>query len=194
MAVVGARAGGGSLNLELHAILCIDQTLTVTVHGGVVHRAQVDPKAELVGGEILGQGHVGPAVSRWLEVTGEFLPHVAAADALVVDPVGHAVDRNLHLGDVGVEVVFSVPGAGCVGVDEQQQDALERPALGVDPQIQPGVRASRDGHHPFAHDEVVRELLAGLIRAQRLVGQGLASNDLVLHLDVFQLVPELAAV
>ena len=44
-------------------------------------------------------------------MTGEFLPHVAAADALVVHPVGHAVDRNFNLGDVGVEVVFGVLGA-----------------------------------------------------------------------------------
>ena len=122
-------------------------------------------------------------------VTRELFPHVAAADTLVVDPVGHAVDRNLHLGDVGVEVGFSVPAAGCVGVDAQQQDALERPALGVDPQVQPSVRASRNGHHPLAHYKVVRELLAAAVRAHRLVGQGFAPNDLVLHLDVFQLVP-----
>ena len=194
MAVGGARAGGGSLNLELHAVLCIDQPLPVAVHGGVSHGPQVDPEAELVGGEILGQGHVGTAIHGRLEVTGQFIPHVAAANALVVDPVGHAVDRNLHFGDVGVEVVFSVPGAGCVGVDEQQQDTLERPALGVNPPVQPGVRASRDGNHPFAHDKVVRELLAVLIRAERLVGQGFALNDLVFHLDVLQLVPKLAAV
>ena len=75
----------------------------------------------------------------WVEVTREFIPHVAAAVALVVDPVGHAVDRNLHLGDVGVEVVFSVPATGLVRIDEQQQDALERPALWVHPNGQPGV-------------------------------------------------------
>ena len=105
------------------------------MHGGVSHGAQVDPEAELVAGEILGQGHVGPAVHGRLEVTREFLPHVAAADALIVNPVGHAVDRNLHLGDVGVEVLFRVPGTGCVGVDKQKQDAFERPALGVHPKV-----------------------------------------------------------
>ena len=194
MAVCGARAGGGPFNLELHAILCIDQPLTVAVHGGVSHGAQVDPETKLVGGEILGQGHVGPAASVWVEVTGEFLPHVAAAYALVVHPVGHAVDRNFNLGNVGVEVVFRIPGTSCVGVDKQKQNTLERPALGVHPQVQPGVRASCDGRHPFAHDKVVRELLAAVVRTQCLVGQGLASNDLILHLDVFQLVPELAGV
>ena len=125
---------------------------------------------------------------------GEFLPHVAAADALVVHPVGHAVDRNVNSGDVGIEVVFRVPGTGCVGVDEQKQDALERPVLWVHPQVEVGVRASRDGHHHLAHDEVVRELLAAGICALRLVGQGLAANNLVLQLDVFQLVPELRGV
>ena len=164
------------------------------MHGGVGHGAQVDPEAELVGGEILGQGHVGPAASVWVEVTGEFLPHVAAADTLVVHPVGHAVDRNFNLGDVGVKVVFRVPGTGCIGVDEQQQDTLERPALWINPQVEAGVRASGDGNHPLAHDKVVRELLAAVVGTQCLVGQDLASNDLLLHLDVFQLVPELAGV
>ena len=164
------------------------------MHGGVGHGAQVDPEAELVGGEILGQGHVGPAATVWVEVTGELIPHVFAADALVVHPIGHAVDRNFNLGYVGVEVAFRVPDTCCVGVDEQKQDALERPALWVYPKVEAGVRASFDGHHLFTHDEVVRELLATAVRAERLVGQGLASNDLVLQLDVFQLVPELAGV
>ena len=88
------------------------------MHGGVGHGAQVDPEAELVGSEILGQGHIGPTISRWLEVTGLFLPHVAATDAFVVHPIGHAVDRHLHFSYVGIEVVFSVPGSSCVGVDE----------------------------------------------------------------------------
>ena len=105
------------------------------MHGGVGHGPQVDPEAELVGCEILGQGHVGPAISGRLEVTGEFLPHVAAADVLVVNPVGHAVDRNFNIGDAGVEVVFRIPGTGCVVVDEQKQDTLERPALWVHPKV-----------------------------------------------------------
>ena len=194
VAVCVSRAGGDPFDLELHTVLCIDQPLAVAVHGGVGHGAQVDPEAELVGGEILGQCHVGPAATVWVEVTGQFIPHVSATDALVVHPVGHAVDRNLHFGDVGVEVAFRVPGTGCVGIDEQKQDAFERLALGVYPKIQAGVRASCDGHHPLAHDKVVGELLAAGICAHRLVGQGLAANDLVLQLDVFQLVPELAGV
>ena len=204
VAVGGARAGGGPFDLELHAVLCINQPLAVAVHSGVGHGAQVDPEAELVGGEILGQGHVGPASSMCLpplvrvplrfEVTGQFIPHVCAGDALVVHPVGNLVDRNLHLSYVGVEVVFSVPGPGCEGVDEEEQDALERPALWVHPKVEAGVRASRDRNYLFAHGEVVRELLATAVRAHRLVGQGLTSYELVLHLEVFQLVHELAGV
>ena len=206
MAVGGARAGSGTLDLELHAVLGVDQPLPVAVHGGVSHGPQVDPEAELVAREILGQGHVGPApsprpgpralvrVPLRVEVTSEFLPHVAAAYALIVHPVGHAVHRNLHLGDVGVEEVLSVPGAGRVRVDEQQQDALERPALWVHPQVQPCVRPSGDGYHSLAHDEIVRELLAAVVRAQGLVGQGLASDNLVLQLDILQLIPELASI
>ena len=201
MAVGGARAGSGALDFKLHAVLCIDQPMPVAVHGGVSHGAQVDPEAELVAGEILGQGHVGPAtrasprsivgVPLRLEVTSEFLPHVAAADSLVVHPVGHAVSRNLHLGNVGLEEVLSDPGTGRVGVDEQQQNSLERPALKVHPQVQPGVRPSGDWHHPLAHDEVVRELFAASVRTQGLVGQGLASDDLVLQLNVSSLYPSL---
>ena len=194
MAVCVSRAGGSPFDLELHTVLCIDQPLAIAVHGGVGHGPQVDPEAELVASEILGQGHVGPAATVWVEVTGQFISHVFAADALVVHPVGHAVDRNLHFGDVGVEVAFRVPGTGCVGINEEEQDALERPALWVHPKIQAGVRASGDGHHPLAHDKVVRELLATAVRAHCLVGQGFASNDLVLQLDVFQLVPELGGV
>ena len=194
MAVCGSRTGGCSLNLELHTVLCIDQPLAIAVHGGVGHGAKVDPEAELVGGEILSERHVGQAATVWVEVTGQFIPHVFAADALVVHPVGHAVDCNFNLSYVGVEVAFRVPGTGCVGIDEQQEDTLERPALWVHPKIQAGVRATGDGHHPLSHDEVVGELLATAVRAERLVSQELASYYLVLQLDVFQLVPELAGV
>ena len=92
----------------------------------------------------------------------------------------------------GLKVVFRVPGPWIVGVDEQKQEALERPALGVHPNGEVGVRASCDGNHPFTHDEVVRELLATVVRAHRLISQSLTSNDLVFKLDVFQLVPSLA--
>ena len=111
----------------------------------------------------------------WVEVTGELIPHVFATDALVVHPIGHAVDRNFNISYVGVKVVFRVPSPCCVGVDEQKQDSLERLALGVHPKVEAGVRASCDGHHHFTHDEVVRELLATAVRAERLVGQSLAS-------------------
>ena len=194
MAVCGSQTGGCSLDLELHAILCIDQPLAVSVHGGVGHGAKVDPEAELVGGEILSERHVGPAATVWVEVTGQFIPHVFTADALVVYPVGHAVDRNFNLSYVGVEVAFRVPGTRRVGVDEEEQDTLERPALWVHPKIQAGVRTSGDGHHPLSHDKVVREPLAAGVRAHCLVGQGHASYYLVLQLDVFQLVPELVGV
>ena len=90
--------------------------------------------------------------------------------------------------------MFRVPSPCCVGVDEQKQEALERPALGVHPNGEVGVRASCDGNHLFTHDEVVRKLLATVVRARRLVSQSLASNDLVFKLDVFQLVPELGGV
>ena len=60
----GARAGGRSFDLELHSVLCIDQPMTVAVHGGVGKGVQVDPEAELVGGEILGQCHVGQITIR----------------------------------------------------------------------------------------------------------------------------------
>ena len=163
---------------------------------------QVDPEVELVAREILGQGHVGPTASGCVrapcacvrvrvEVTGEFIPHVAATDAIVVNPVGNPVDCDLHFGDVRVEIAFRVPGAISVGVDEQQEDALERPALWVNPKVNPGVRAQYNGNHPLVHDEVVGELLAAGVRAGGLVGQSLAPYYLVLQLDVFQLVPEL---
>ena len=130
----------------------------------------------------------------WFEVTGDLIPHVFATDALVVHPTGHTVDRNFNLSYVGVKVVFRVPRPCCVGVDEQKQEALERPALGVHPNGEVGVRVSCDGNHPFTHDEVVRELLATVVRARRLVSQSLASNDLVFKLDVLQLIPELGGV
>ena len=129
VAVGGSRAGDSPFDLKLHTVLCINQPLAVAVHGGVRHGAQVDPEAELVG-EILGQGHVGPAASVWLpplvrvplrlEVTGQLIPHVFVGDALVVHPVGNPVDRNLHLSYAGVEVTFRVPGTGCVGVDAEE--------------------------------------------------------------------------
>ena len=178
----------------MHPVLCIDQPLTAAVHGGVGHGAQVDPEAELVVGEILGQRHVGPTISRWFEVAGYFLPHIAAADAIIVHPAGNTVDRNLYFSYVGIEVVFRVPGPCCEGVNKEEQDALERPALGVHHQVEVGVQVSFDGNHLFVHDEVIRELLATSIGAHHLGGQGLASYDLVLQLDVLQLVPQLGAI
>ena len=194
MAVCNARSGGFSIDLELHPVLRIDHPLAVAVHGGIGHGAQVNPETELVVGKILGQRHVGPTISRGFEVAGEFLPHVAAAEALVVHPVRYAIDRHLHFSYVGIEVVFRVPSPDCVGVNEKEQETLERYALGVYPQVEVGVRASCDGSHLFAHDEVVRELLATSIGAHCLGGQGLTSYDLVLQLDVFQFVPELSAI
>ena len=41
----------------------------------------------------------GPTARVRVEVTGEFIPHVSAADALVVDSVGDPVDGDLHFGD-----------------------------------------------------------------------------------------------
>ena len=174
------------------------------MQGGVGHGPKVDPEAKLVGSEILGQGHVRPpaigclpslvCVPSWVEVTGEFIPHVSAADALVVDPVGGPVDGNIHFGDVWVEIAFGVPGARIVGVDEQQEDTLERPALWVYPKVNPGVAVPCNGNHLGAHDEVVGELLAAGVNAGGLVGQTLAPDSLVLQLDVFQLVHELACV
>ena len=120
------------------------------------------------------------------------MPHVAAAKALVVHPVGYAVDR--HFSYVGVEVLFRVPGPGCVGVNEEKQDALERPALGVHPQVEVGVRASCDGNHLFAHDEVVANSLP---LAYVLIASSARSLLLITsysHMDVFQLVPELGAI
>ena len=164
------------------------------MQGGVRHGPQVDPEAELVASEILGQVHVGPAARARSEVTGEFIPHVGATDALVVNPVGNAVGCDLHFGDVGVEIVFGVPGARRVGVDEQQEDSLERPALWVHPNVQPSVSAFVNWNNTIAHDEVVGELLATSVSAGCLVGQLLTSYRLVLQLDVFQLVHELAGV
>ena len=117
------------------------------MHGGVGHGAQVDPEAELVGGEILGQRHVGRAATVRFEVTGDLIPHVFATDAIVIHPTGHPVDRNPHFSYVGVKVVFRVPSPWIVGVDEQKQDALERPALGVHPNSEVGGRVSCNGHH-----------------------------------------------
>ena len=175
------------------------------MQGGVGHGPQVDPETELVASEILGQVHVGPAAigcvrapcacmpSR-VEVTGEFIPHVAATDPLVVDPVGDPVDCDLHFGDIRVEIAFGIPGARHEGVDEQQENALERSALWVHPKVNPGVAAPGNGDHPVAHDEVVGELLAVGVRAGGLVGQTFAPYRRVLQLDVFQLVHELVCV
>ena len=174
------------------------------MQSGVDHGPQVNPEAKLVGSEILGQGHVGPPAVGCLpslvcmpsrvEVTGEFIPHVSAINPLVVDPVGDPVDGDLHFGDVWVEIAFGVPSACHEGVDEQQEDALERPALWVYPKVQPGVAALCNGDHPVAHDEVVGELLAAGVNAGGLVGQTLAPDRLVLQLDVFQLVHELVCI
>ena len=175
------------------------------MQGGVGHGPQVDPETELVASEILGQVHVGPTATGCVrapcasmpsrvKVTGEFIPHVCDTNPLVVDPVGDTVDCDLHFGDIRVEIVLGVPGARHEGVDEQQEDALERPALWVHPKVQPGIRAPDNGNHPVAHDEVVGELLAAGVNAGRLVGQTLAPDRLVLQLDVFQLVHELVCI
>ena len=63
-------------------------------------------------------------------------------DAIVVNPVWDAVDCNLNIGDVRVEVVFRISGTRCIGYDEEQKDALEGSALRIYQQIQISVCAS----------------------------------------------------
>ena len=150
-------------------------------------------RAKLAACEIFGQIHVGPAALRFrLKEAGHLLPHVGATDALVVDPVGDPVDCDLHFGDVGIEIIFGIPGSRCIGGDEQQEDALEWPALWVHPNVQPTVSAFVNWNYPISHYVVVGELLAISVSACGLVGQTLTSYRLVLQLDVFQLVHELA--
>ena len=196
VAVCLSRARGVSFDLELHAILCVDEPLAVAVQGCARNGSQIDEEAELVAREIFGQVHVGPAVraSFWLEETADLPPHFGATDALVVDPVGNPVDCDLHFGDVRVKIVFGIPGARHEGVDEQQEDALEGPAQWVHPNVQPSVIALVNWNHPVSHCKVVGELLAVGVCACRLVGQTLTPYRLVLQLHVFQLVHELACV
>ena len=68
-----------------------------------------------------------------------FIPHFFTFDAFVVNPAGHTADRNVDIGDVGVKVVFRVPSPWIVGGNEQKQNTLERPALGVHLQVEAGV-------------------------------------------------------
>ena len=63
-------------------------------------------------------------------------------DAIVENPVWDAVDGNLDIGHVGIEVAFSVPGTRCVGNDEQQKDILEGSALWIHHKMQISVCAS----------------------------------------------------
>ena len=46
------------------------------------------------------------------------MPHVMPFDTIVVNPVWDAVDGNLDIGDVRVEVIFRVPSPRCIGDDE----------------------------------------------------------------------------
>ena len=46
------------------------------------------------------------------------MPHVMPFDAIVVNRVWDAVDGNLDISDVRIEVAFSVPGTRCVRYDE----------------------------------------------------------------------------
>ena len=87
VAVCLSRVGGVSFDLELHAILCVDEPLAVAVQGCVRHGPQVDEEAKLAACEIFGQIHVGPAVrARTVnpgarvrsEEAGHLLPNVGA--------------------------------------------------------------------------------------------------------------------
>ena len=84
------------------------------MQGCVGHGPQVDPETELVVRQILGQGHVWPAVgatSLFAFCPKEpvcLAPHVDAFDSLVVNPVWDAVDCYMHFGDVWILVVFRV--------------------------------------------------------------------------------------
>ena len=110
-------------------------------------------------------------------------------DAIVLNPVWDAVDGNL-----GIEVVFSVPGTSCVGYDELQKGALEGSALRTYQQIQISVCACIECDCFFQHDLVVCEPLAMRVGSSCLISELLASDSFVLKLNVFQLVHKLACI
>ena len=68
--------------------------------------------------EYLGQIHVGSATTVCSKEPAYLIPHVDASDALVVNPVWGAVYSDTYFSNVGIKVVFRVPGAYCVGYDE----------------------------------------------------------------------------
>lgn len=66
-----------------------------------------------------------------LKVPDDLPPQILCLDAVVVDLVGRAVRSDVHFGDVSVNVFFRVSGAGGLGFDKEQKNALECPALRV---------------------------------------------------------------
>ena len=119
------------------------------------------------------------------EVSADLRPNVLAFDAVVVQHVGRAVDRDAEFLQVGEDVFFRISCAHGVGLDEQEQDALQRPPLRADFDVDPRFCV-------FFYHVVIEKLSATFVIHARLVGQHLASYHFILELDVGQLAFQLS--
>ena len=96
------------------------------------HGAQIDHKPELVVGAELLKSHELGLVFFFHEEAADLRPNVFAFDVVVVQHVGRAVDRDSDFLDVREDEFLRISSAPCIGLDEQEQDALHRPPLSVD--------------------------------------------------------------
>ena len=58
------------------------------------------------------------------EKAADFLPNVLAVEAVVVQSVGQAVNRDAYFFDVGVEIIFRVPGTRSVRLNAKKKNSF----------------------------------------------------------------------
>ena len=93
MAVYFTCPLGVSLDFQLHAVCCVQETGAAAMHFLAGHGAQIDQKPKLVVGVELLKGHELGFVFFFDEEAAHFTPNVPTFDAVVVYHVGRAISK-----------------------------------------------------------------------------------------------------
>ena len=115
-------------------------------------------------------------------------------DAVVVQHVWRAVDRDADFFQVREDVLFRISCTCGVRLHKQQNNALHGSSLGVDFYVYSRLCSSVDRHHFWPAHVIIGKLFSGCVDAFRLFCEILAVDHLIFQLDVRQLVFQLGRV
>ena len=147
MAVHCSCSFGVPPNFQLDAICAVYETGAAAVHFLARHGAQIDQKPELIAGVELLQSHVLGLVFFFHEKAADLRPNVPTFDAVVVQHVWRAVDRDADFFQVGEDVFFRISCTSSVRLHKKQKNAIHGSSLGLDFDVFSCFCSLVDRHH-----------------------------------------------